>query len=123
MRFSFPLGTLAVGEEGVELWLYRDEGNPIAVIERDARAPAPGKALRAEGLWLSITEESAGHWSIGMEAFGLELDSPDDAFGIPVPVGLDLEWEDDPDATSCRVTGEVLVGDAVISIDGRGARS
>jgi hypothetical protein len=123
MRFVFPLGTLIAGDTGVELWVFRDDGKPIAVIERDARAPGPGKALRAEGLWLSITEESAGHWSVGMEAFGLELDDPDDAFGMPVPVGLDLEWEDDPDASSCRVTGEVLVGDAVISIDGRGARS
>ena len=39
------------------------------------------------------------------------------------PVGLDLEWEDDPDASSCIVTGEVLVGDAAISVDGRGSRS
>jgi len=107
----------------VQLWIFRDHARPIAVVEPDARAPAPGKALRAEGLWLSITEESSGHWSIGMEAFGLELDDPDDVFGMPVPIGLDLEWEDDPDASSCRVTGEVLVADEVISIDGRGARS
>jgi hypothetical protein len=84
----------------------------------------PGRAIRAPGLWLSITEESAGHWSVGFEAFGLELDDPDDAFGIPTPVGLDLEWEDDPDFSSCLVTGEVLVGDAVITVTrGRGRRT
>jgi hypothetical protein len=103
--------------------VYRDDGKPIAVLEPDARAPEPGKALRAEGLWLSITEESAGHWSVGLEAFGLELDDPDDVFGVPIAVGLDLEWEDDPDASSCRVTGEVLVGDASYEIDGRGSRA
>ena len=103
--------------------MYRDTGLPVAVIEPSITSITPGRDVRAEGLWLSITEESAGHWSVGMEAFGLELDNPDDAFGIPIPVGLDLEWEDDPDASSCRVTGEVLVGDASISIDGRGTRS
>jgi len=123
MRFSWAGGTLNAGDAGVELWVYREDGKPIAVIEPDARAPAPGKALRAEGLWLSITEESAGHWSVGLEAFGLELDDPDDMFGVPIPVGLDLEWEDDPDPSSCRVTGEVLVGDAAYAVDGRGSRA
>jgi hypothetical protein len=123
VRFDFPNGWLSAGERGVEVWVFRDGRKPIAVIEPDAAAPAPGKALRAEGLWLSITEESAGHWSVSLEAFGLELDDPDDVFGIPTPIGLDLEWEDDPDPSSCRVTGEVLVAEDVVSIDGRGARS
>jgi hypothetical protein len=93
------------------------------VIERDVPPVVKGRAIRAPGLWLTITEESTGHWSVGFEAFGLELDDPDDLFGVPIPVGLDLEWEDDPDAASCIVTGEVLVGDEAISIDARGARS
>ncbi|HVM54195.1 MAG TPA: hypothetical protein VM262_13430 [Acidimicrobiales bacterium] len=96
-------------------------GKPVAVIERDARVE-PGRDVRGPGLWLTITEESLGHWSVGFEAFGLELDDPDDVFGLPIPVGLDLEWEDDPTAEDCRVTGEVLVGDAVIAVDGRGRR-
>ena len=103
--------------------MYRPDGKPVAVIERDVPPLVVGRAIRAEGLWLSITEESAGHWSVGFEAFGLELDDPDDVFGMPIPVGLDLEWEDDPDASSCLVTGEVLVADAAISVDGRGSRS
>jgi hypothetical protein len=107
----------------VQVWVYRPAGNPVAVVEPDARPRADGNAIRAEGLWLSITEESAGHWSVGFEAFGLELDDPDDVFGVPIPVGLDLEWEDDPDPSSCRVTGEVLVGEESISVDGRGSRS
>ena len=116
------MGTLAVGDAGVELWVFRDEGLPVAVIEPSITAVTPGRDVRAEGLWLSITEESAGHWSVGTEAFGLELDNPDDVFGIPVAVGLDLEWEDDPDPEHCRVSGQVLVGDATYEVDGRGQR-
>lgn len=112
-----------MGERGIELWIFREVGNPVAVLEPTITSFTPGTAVRGEGLWLTITEESAGHWSVSMEAFGLELDDPDDAWGVPIPVGLDLEWEDDPDASSCRVTGDVLVADASISVDGRGARS
>jgi hypothetical protein len=105
------------------VWIFRDGHKPVAVIERDIPPVVTGRAIRAPGLWLTITEESTGHWSVGFEAFGLELDDPDDVFGVPIPVGLDLEWEDDPDPSRCLVTGEVLVGDDAISIDGRGSRS
>jgi len=101
----------------------RPDGKPVAVIEDGTPPLVVGTAIRAPRLWLSITEESAGHWSVGFEAFGLELDDPDDTFGVPIPVGLDLEWEDDPDASSCLVTGEVLCGDAVIPVSGRGSRT
>jgi hypothetical protein len=103
--------------------VHRELAPPVAVIERDAPPLVVGRALRTEGLWLTITEESTGHWSVACEAFGLQLDDPDDAFGVPVPVGLDLEWEDDPSPDDCRVTGEVLVGDERIDVDARGARS
>ena len=102
--------------------MSRGDGRPVAVIEDGAPALVVGTALRTTGLWLSITEESAGHWSVQLEAFGLELDDPDDAFGVPVPVGLDLEWEDDPTPDSCLVTGEVLVGDERVEVSGRGQR-
>lgn len=123
MRLTWDGGWVGVDADGVQVWVFRPSGKPVAVIERDVPPFVLGTALRAPGLWLTITEESAGHWSIGFEAFGLELDDPDDVFGVPTPVGLDLEWEDDPDETSCLVTGEVLVGDAAISVDGRGSRS
>lgn len=109
-------------DAGVQVWVYVDGMQPLAVLDPDA-VVVPGRDLRAEGLWLALTEESAGHWSIGLEAFGLALDDPDDAFGIPTPLGLDLEWEDDPSPTACRVTGEVLVADRRIELDGRGERS
>lgn len=122
LLFRWDGGSVAIGEHGVEVWVFRPDGKPVAVIERDIPPVEVGRAIRAEGLWLSITEESAGHWSVGFEAFGLELDDPDDVFGVPMPVGLDLEWEDDPDSESCLVTGEVLVGDEVLAVSGRGRR-
>jgi hypothetical protein len=93
------------------------------VLEPSVTDVVPGKDLRTHGLWLCITEESAGHWSIGCEAFGLQLDDPDASFGVPVPVGLDLEWEDDPTADDCLVTGEVFLGDQRIEVSGRGRRA
>ena len=94
---------------------------PLAVVEPGVEV-TPGVDLRAQGLWLSVTEESAGHWSVQLEAFALALDDPDDAFGIPTPLGLDLEWEDDASG-DCLVTGEVLVADQRLQISGRGTRS
>lgn len=123
MILSWDGGSVAVDGSGVQVWVYPPSRPPVAVLESDVSTFVPGRAIRAEGLWLTITEESAGHWSVSMEAFGLQLDDPDDVFGVPMPVGLDLEWEDDPDAASCRVTGEVLVGDTAYEIDGRGTRS
>jgi len=101
--------------------VYAEGSLPLAVVEPGVTV-VPGRDHRGEGLWLSLTEESAGHWSIGLEAFALALDDPDDAWGVPTPLGLDLEWEDDPDPSSCLVTGDVLVADVTIPLHGRGLR-
>lgn len=122
LSFTWPGGSVTVTDDRVEVWVFREDAPPVAVIEQGTPPLVIGTALRAAGLWLTITEESAGHWSISFEAFGLELDDPDDAFGIPIPVGLDLEWEDDPTPEDCLVTGEVLVGDRTIDVSGRGRR-
>lgn len=121
--FVWDGGSVVVGDGRVEIWVARPGGAPVAVIEPDAPPLVVGTALRTAGLWLTVTEESTGHWSIACEAFGLELEDPDDTFGVPVPVGLDLEWEDDPTPDDCLVTGEVLVGDQRVEVSGRGRRS
>jgi hypothetical protein len=99
----------------VEAWLLRPGERPLAVVEREAPAPAGGRDLRFEGLWLSVVEEGPDHWSVGLEAMGLLLDDPADERGEPCPLGLDLGWD------GGRVDGEVLAGPhVVIKVDGTG---
>jgi hypothetical protein len=114
-------------------------GRPlVAVRDHEVALPrAQSLEVRAEGLWSAITCETANeHWSIGLEAFGVAMDDPADAYrgerGDRVPLGLDLEWEeaapvfDYPGPTryeqACTVHGEVLVGDERLAVDGFGQR-
>jgi hypothetical protein len=112
----------------------------VAVRDHDVDPPR-GRALelRASGLWAELTcETPLDHWSAGLEAMGVALDHPADAFGDergqPVAVGLDLEWEGvapcwspgagrDGYQQACEVHGEVLVGDQRLTVDARGTRS
>ena len=79
---------------------------------REGDLPAPsGDAIRAPGLWLSLTCETPGeHWSVGLEAFALAVDDPDDERGDLVALGLDVEWE-----APGRLTGELVVRVAVFT--------
>jgi len=120
------------------------EGRPtVLVVDQDIPIPRSGTLeLRAPGLWADhICETPFRHWTAAMEAFGVALEDPLEAFargfGERVPIGHDLEWEHDP-AQLVRsdpeqgferydlgavVTGEVLVGEEVLVIDGVGSRS
>ena len=76
------------------------------------------------------------HWSVNLEAFGVALDDPAEAYrgerGDRMALGLDLEWEATGDVfpypgmtryeQACAVHGEVLVGDERIAFDGWGER-
>jgi hypothetical protein len=75
------------------------------------------------------TETPGAHWSVGLEAFALSLDDPNDAWGDErgdlVPLGFALEWEATASGTishPCLVTGEVLVGAETIAVDAFGWR-
>ena len=116
----------------------------VSVRDHDVDPPV-GRSLevRASGLWAEVTTETPlEHWSVGLEAFGVALDDPAEAWraerGDPVAVGLDLEWETtEPSgptdvfpagggegyAQPCSVHGDVLVGRERITIDGRGWRA
>lgn len=91
-------------------------GHDLVVLrEPDAPLPRAGsREIRASGLWADAIEEEQGQrWTIGLEAFALAVDHPDDAVGRRVPIGFDLEWErSGPDAggqTPALVHGEVLI--------------
>ena len=89
-------------------------GHYPLVALRDPEVPRRNQLdVRAEGLWVSITEETPGeHWSVGMEAFAVGYDDPAraaiDELGDRVPLGFDLEWE--RDEQRWMVYGDVLVG-------------
>lgn len=116
-------------------------------------APLPRRTsmeLRAPALWVDVAIEIPFvHATVGMEAFGLVFEDPDEAlrsgFGERTPFGLDLEWESDAanpsilEATAagaaadldaeadgyalvCRVSGEVLLGQERHEIDASGRR-
>ena len=135
---SFRLA-LRPGERRSWVWCYLvGEGRRlVTVLEHEAPLPRQGALdLRCEGLWTDVVcETPLEHWSVGLEAFGLALDSPADALeglrGDRVGVGLDLGWEavgppwadrtGTGYAVPADVHGEVLLGPEVITFDGWGA--
>lgn len=110
----------------------------VAVVDTEVPVPAGSLEIRTEGLWAThICETPHAHWTIGLEAFGVGLDDPRELygrqFGDRVPLGFDLEWEEDgrvddgSDATvtyhqPCTVSGEILVGAEEIDFVGFGRR-
>ncbi len=120
-------------------WAYvvRPGQPAVAVLDHHVPLPRAGLDLRTDGLWAAHEcETPLEHWTLGLEAFGLALADPTDAYGEPrgeqVALGLDLEWETEGGAYSypgvtryevpCRVHGELLIGDTRLEIDARGQR-
>jgi hypothetical protein len=97
------------------------EGRPYVLVkDLEARPRAGTLEVRAEGLWAAFHHEGEGHWSWGLEAFGVAFDDPEEAlrseWGDRTALGFDLEWEA-PDT----VHGEILVGPSErIPFDGFG---
>ena len=94
--------------------------------------------VRGEGVWCGVfCETPLDHWTIGLEAFGVAFDDATDGWGSErgelVPLGFDLEWEDDAGAETSDITGgyrrwsdvhgEVLVGNEALEITAAGWRS
>lgn len=110
-RQSFWAGVVGMG------------GHPLVALRDDALPRYRGLDVRTDGLWVSLTCETPGeHWSVGMEAFAVGYDDPDDALGHErgdiVALGFDLEWEREGDLW--RVHGLVLVDEARVEIDATG---
>jgi hypothetical protein len=110
-RLHWPGGRVVVDGPSIDV-RYEHDGQLLVVREDDAPAARHG-VIRAPGLWVSLDCEEPGvHWTIGLEAFALAVEHPDDDRGDLVPLGFDLEWE-----APGRLHGEVLVGDDVIDLD------
>ena len=111
----------------------------LSVVDSTVALPrGRGLDLRAEGLWaVAELETPMEHWTVGLEAFGVELDDPSEAWrscrGDRAALGFDLEWETTGPAVAlaagegyhlpCQVHGEVLVGDGTSTVAGWGGRS
>lgn len=120
--------------------IIRPGHGPLVVHDHEAPLPRVGLELRSDGLWAELVcEEPLEFWGLGLEAFGVELDDPIDAFhgerGHRLPVGFDLEWEVAPPALASPPTaltrveqcgigsGELLIGDERLDISGPATRS
>jgi len=133
--------TLAPGQKRAWYWaaLYRRGELLVSVVDNEVGLPRlPGSLeTRGNGLWIDHNCETPfEHWSIGAEAFALGVGDPADLVGSMrgdmVPFGLDLEWETNGPVQrlgpivgytmSCRVHGEILVGDEVLDSDWLGFR-
>jgi hypothetical protein len=130
---------LRPGEVRAWYWAYLvGRGRAVvAVRDHDVELPrGPALEVRSAGLWAEVTcETPLDHWSMGLEAFGVALDDPTEAWrgerGDPVALGLDMEWEATgrPGAVPggyaqpSVVHGEVLVGSERLDVDGRGWRT
>jgi len=129
---------LRPGEGTAWFWAGMVGGGPRLVTVRDHEVPPPagrGLEVRASGLWTELVcETPLEHWSVGLEAFGVALDDPLEAWGQergdPWALGLDVEWEERgpcqpwPEGYTqpCMVHGDVLVGAERFALDGSGVR-
>lgn len=117
---------LASGLVHVTATVVRAGHDLVVLSEPDAPRPRAGSMeIRASGLWADAIEEEPGdRWTIGLEAFALAVDDPDDQVGLRVPLGFDLEWErtgaDVDGRTPAHVHGEVLVAADEIDLDAEG---
>ena len=122
-------------------WTYLvvpDRDGPIVVRDHEVSLPRQGLEIRAEGLWADLwCETPLEHWTYGLEAFAVALDSADDALtgeiGERIPVGLDIEWETDGPIQAAPedwpvdqylapgiIHGDVLLGRERFELDARG---
>ena len=109
-RLTWPGVSLVVDGALVDIRVER-EGRWLVVRDTEAPAAVDG-TIRTHGLWLSLVCETPGeHWSVGLEAFALAVDDPDDDRGDLVPLGFDVEWE-----APGHVHGDVLIADEVLSL-------
>lgn len=134
--------TLGANRAGYALALVGPQQNLVTLADFDMRLPkAPSLEVRAPGLWTEfMCQVPLEHFTVDVEAFAVELDDPEDvfrgAYGQRVAVGCELEWETDAAvvelagsdddwygyAIPCRVSGEWLLDDATVEIDGWGWR-
>ncbi len=114
-----------------------DDRPLVIVVDDELPLPKePNLEVRSSGIWTDfIPQVELEHFTVGLEAFGVGIDDPDEVFnglrGDRTPVGFDLEWETEGDGWGllpsgfelpCRAHGEILVGHEEFDFDGLGVR-
>ena len=107
----------------------------VAVPDISTKKLSRSLEFRAEGIWAHhVCEKPLEHWTVGLEAFGVVLDSTEgglgNQWGERIGVGLDLEWEsaappvafDEGFQQKCSVSGELLIGSEDFQITATGSR-
>lgn len=114
--------------------LRRDEPL-VSLCDADATLPTTGRfEIRTSGLWCEVAELVSGeHATFDLEAFAVELDDPADvhtgAYGNRLALGAELDWETIDGAPvvegafACGVSGELLIGNDSLEVEGWGWRS
>lgn len=114
-----------------------DDRQLVLVVDDELPLPAaPHLEVRSSGIWTDfIPQIPLEHFTVGLEAFGVGLDDPNDVFdglrGDLTPIGFDMEWETEGDMwpidptgfeVPCRAHGEILLGHEEFDFDGLGTR-
>ena len=78
--------------------LLRSDERPLVLLAEDLTLPSKGLEFRGSGIWVELVcETPLTHWSYGLEAFALALDSPTElahtGMGNRAPLGWELEFE------------------------------
>ena len=117
--------------------LVRPDRKTVYVVDNELPI-ASGKTLelRGSGIWQDMVVETPfDHVSVGLEAFGVGLEEPAEAygnmFGDRTALGYELDWDTVGEPVPleggyrvpCRVHGEILVGQESHELDGWGHRS
>lgn len=101
---------------------------PVVIADTEVPVPENGWEIRTSGLWADhICETPLDHWSYGLEAFALAVDSPGEllgkAVGDRVPLGWELEFEADAPAEFVLSSGAAPSSQSVSSAGSDGSAS
>ena len=112
----------------------------IVMSAPDLPIPRNALSLRGPGVWCELVcETPLAHWTVGLEAFGVAINPTDsispDVRGTVTPLGLDLDLETRVSeggadvrfehgllTVGLRVSGQLLVADVALEVDGAGRR-
>ncbi len=83
--------------------LLRHDEKALVLVADDLVVPTSGLEFRGSGIWVELVcEAQLSHWSYGLEAFALALDSPTELAhtgrGHRAALGWELEFEADGSA-------------------------